>query len=476
MSSASPRLSLNTGVAIVVGSIIGSGLFIKPASMAQQLGSPWLLLLVWVAAGIMSLLGALIFAELGAMLPKTGGLFVHFHHLFGAPMAFLYGWSAFSIINTASVAAIAFVCASYLGQFFHLPQCTEAFVLRYAIPIPAIGTLYPFKDIGIKAVAIALVMGFSYINGRSLRAGGRFQQVSAIINFSIIALLSIGLLSAKTGTLSNFSHPYSYTTLLGLLAGIVTAFTGAFFAYDGWINIVSMAGEIREPQKNIPRSLLLGVAICMAIYILINFSYLYVLPVDRMAQSSLVAADAMRMAQGNGFALLAGGMIVCCTIGAINANVMATARVTYAMGRDGVLSSWFGQLEKSAGTPKNALMLHGWWTSLLIFSGSFDLLADMYVFITWLVYALGAIGIFYWRFKEPQRDRPYKIAGHPYVTFFFILFSVSYLVATLYKDITLFLQNQQPVINSLLALLITVAGIPIYYFSSRGQSRPAKID
>jgi APA family basic amino acid/polyamine antiporter len=237
-----------------------------------------------------------------------------------------------------------------------------------------------------------------------------------------------------------------------------------------------MAGEIREPQKNIPRSLLLGVAICMAIYILINFSYLYVLPVDRMAQSSLVAADAMRMAQGNGFALLAGGMIVCCTIGAINANVMATARVTYAMGRDGVLSSWFGQLEKSAGTPKNALMLHGWWTSLLIFSGSFDLLADMYVFITWLVYALGAIGIFYWRFKEPQRDRPYKIAGHPYVTFFFILFSVSYLVATLYKDITLFLQNQQPVINSLLALLITVAGIPIYYFSSRGQSRPAKID
>lgn len=476
MSASTSRLSLSTGVAIVVGSIIGSGLFIKPASMAAQLASPSWLLLVWVAAGVMSLLGALLFAELGAMLPKTGGLFVHFHHLFGAPMAFLYGWSAFSIINTASVAAIAYVCASYIGQFVPLAQCSNEFVLRYALPLPGLGTLYPFKDIGIKAVAIGLVMGFSFINAKSLRAGGRFQQVSAIINFSIIALLSIGLLSAKSGSLSNLSVSYSYTDMLGLVSGVVAAFTGAFFAYDGWINIVSMAGEIRAPQKNIPRSLLLGVAICMFIYILINFSYLFVLPIGQMAQSQLVAADAMRLAHGNGFALLAGGMIVCCTIGAINANVMATARVTYAMGRDGVLSGWFGQLDKRTGTPRNALFLHGTWTSLLLLSGSFDLLADMYVFITWLVYALGAIGIFYWRFKEPQRERPYRIAGHPYSTLFFIVFSVSYLVATVYKDVSLFLQHKQPVVNSGLALLITLAGIPLYFFSLRRRTLPRKID
>lgn len=476
MSASASRLSLSTGVAIVVGSIIGSGLFIKPASMAAQLASPGWLLLIWVGAGVMSLLGALVFAELGAMLPKTGGLFVHFHHLFGAPMAFLYGWSAFSIINTASVAAIAFVCASYIGQFVPLAQCSEEFIIRYALPIPGLGTLYPFKDIGIKAVAIGLVMGFSVVNAKSLRAGGRFQQVSAIVNFSIIALLSFGLLSAENGSLTNLSTSYTFTDRLALVSGIVAAFTGAFFAYDGWINIVSMAGEIRDPQKNIPRSLVLGVVICMLIYILINFSYLYVLPVDQMAQSPLVAADAMRLAHGNGFALLAGGMIVCCTLGAINANVMATARVTYAMGRDGVLSGWFGQLDKRAGTPSNALFLHGTWTSLLVFSGSFDLLADMYVFITWLVYGLGAIGIFYWRYKEPMRERPYKIAGHPYSTLLFILFSISYLVATVYKDVSLFLQHKQPVVNSGLALLITLSGIPLYYFSVRRRRLPAKID
>ncbi|MFM8591297.1 MAG: APC family permease [Sphingomonadales bacterium] len=476
MSSSASRLSLATGVAIVVGSIIGSGLFIRPAAMAQQLSSPWLLLLVWVAAGLMSFIGALIFAELGAMLPKTGGLFVHFNHLFGAPTAFLYGWSAFSIINTASVAAIAFVCASYIGQFVPLAQCSEELILRYPLPLPGLGTLYPLKDIGIKAVAIILVMGFSFINAKSLRAGGRFQQVSAIINFSIIALLSIGLLTAKTGSITNLTNAHAPADNWQLLAGLVAAFTGAFFAYDGWINIVSMAGEIREPQKNIPRSLLLGVAICMFIYILINFSYFYVLPVDAMASSALVAADAMRVAQGEQFALLAGGMIVCCTIGAINANVMATARVTYAMGRDGVLSGWFGQLDKGAGTPKNALMLHGWWTTLLIATGSFDLLADMYVFITWMVYLLGAVGIFYWRYKEPAYYRPYKISGHPYLTLLFVLFSAIYLLATIYKDITLYLEGKQAVIHSLLALVIVLAGVPLYFISPGRRKVAGKID
>jgi APA family basic amino acid/polyamine antiporter len=476
MTSSTSRISLATSVAIVVGSIIGSGLFIRPASMAQQLNSPSLLLLIWVLAGLMSLLGALLFAELGAMMPRTGGLFVHFNHLFGGPTAFLYGWSAFSIINTASVAAIAFVCASYLGQFVPLPACDPAFIQRYALPLPGLGTLYPFKDIGIKAVAILLVMGFSYINAKSLRAGGRFQQVSAIINFSIIALLSFGLLISKTGSIANLTTSYSFTDKLSFLSGVVAAFTGAFFAYDGWINIVSMAGEIKEPQKNIPRSLWWGVAICMGIYILINFSYLYILPIDIMAKSTLVAADAMRAAQGEQFALLAGGMIVCCTLGAINANVMATARVTYAMGRDRVLSDWFGQLDDKSATPRNALLLHGTWTSVLIFSGSFDLLADMYVFITWLVYLLGAIGLFYWRIKEPLRERPYRVKYHPFLTVFFILFSAMYLLATVYKDISLYLENKQPVINSLLALLIVLAGIPLYFFSSKQRSDPDKID
>jgi len=184
----------------------------------------------------------------------------------------------------------------------------------------------------------------------------------------------------------------------------------------------------------------------------------------------------MRVAQGDHFALWAGGMIVCCTLGALNANVMATARVTYAMGRDGVLTPWFGRLQNSTGTPRNALLLHGSWTSLLILSGSFQLLAEMYVFITWLVYLLGAIGVIYWRYKEPHRDRPYKVTGHPYLTWFFVLFAAAYLLATVYKDISQYCDGKQPVINSVLAILIVLAGFPVYMLSRRGRISPEKID
>jgi basic amino acid/polyamine antiporter, APA family len=458
-SSLAKKIGFWSATSIIAGSIIGSGVFKNPATMAGQLGSPVWLSLVWVIAGIFSLFGALIYAELGAMMPETGGIYVYFRKMFGDFVAFLYGWAAFSVINTAAVAAIAFVCAQYADYFLHLPRfaaVTEQSVIWH---LPFIGDLHPLENFGIKSLAVFLVIVFTALNYLSTKAGSAFQLVSTFVKMAVIALLVVGIFFS--------GHPKQGGALL---SGIIAAMTGAFFAYDGWINIASMAGEVKDPQKNIPKSLFLGVFACVIVYVLVNQAYLYVLPVEKMAASKLVAADAIGMALGNTGEAIVAAMIIICTLGAINGNTMATARITYAMGKDKVFWPWVGEEHKRFQTPGNALWLHGVWTCVFIITGSFDMLADMFVFITWIAYGLGAVGIFMLRKKMPAAERPYKIWGHPFVTIVFILFSAFYLVTTLYNDVTNYMAHRQPVINSVLGLVITGLGIPFYfYYRKRGR-------
>jgi basic amino acid/polyamine antiporter, APA family len=445
-SSLARKIGFWSATSIIIGSIIGSGVFKNPSDMAQQLGSPVWLTLVWIIAGLFSLFGALIYAELGAMMPETGGIYVYFRKMFGDFIAYLYGWAAFSVINTAAVAAIAFVCAYYADYFLHLPQFSDVIINNNIWHIPFIGDLYPLKDFGVKMLAVILVIVLTFLNYLSVKAGSYFQVVSTFLKMAVIAALIFGIFFSGHGSIQNFFHADMPKHGGALLSGIIAAMTGAFFAYDGWINIASMAGEVKQPKKNIPRSLLVGVFACIAVYVLVNQAYLYVLPVEKIATSSLVATDAMVVAVGNTGAAIVAAMIVICTFGAINGNVMATTRITYAMGKD------------------KALWLHGIWTSVFIVTGSFDMLANMFVFITWIAYGLGAVGIFMLRKKMPDKERPYKIWGHPFVTLFFIAFSGFYLISTVYNDITNYIHHRQPVINSLLGLAITAIGIPFYFY------------
>ena len=470
-SSLAKKIGFWSATSIIIGSIIGSGVFMKPASMAGQLGSPVWLTLVWVIAGIFSLFGALIYAELGAMLPETGGIYVYFRRMFGDFVAFLYGWAAFSVINTAAVAAIAFVCASYADYFLHLPQFNEAIVHANVWHIPFIGDLYPLKDAGVKVLAIVLVIGLTVLNCRSVNGGNRFQVISTIIKIAVIAALIFGIFIFGNGSVQNFVQAENPKHGAGLMNAVIAAMTGAFFAYDGWINIASMAGEVKQPQKNIPKSLWLGVLVCIIVYVLVNQAYLYVLPVEKVAASSLVASDAIAVALGATSGAIIAAMIVICTLGAINGNTMATTRITYAMGKDKVFLPWTGIEHKKYQTPANALWLHGIWTCMFIITGSFDMLADMFVFITWIAYGLGAVGIFMLRKKMPDQPRPYKIWGHPVVTILFIAFSAFYLITTVYNDVSNYLANRQPVINSLLGLLITALGIPLYFYYKRKRGK-----
>ena len=358
---------------IVAGSIIGSGVFMKPASMAAQLGSPIWLTLVWIIAGIFSLFGALIYAELGAMMPQTGGIYVYFKKMFGDFMAFLFGWAGLSVINTAAVAAISFVCAQYADYFLHLPRFDKITEQAYAWHIPFIGDLFPLENIGVKSLAVFFVILLTYLNYRSVKAGSAFQLFSTIVKIFVIAVLVFGIFLSGKGSIAHFTAAAAPREGFDLISGIIIAMTGAFFAFDGWINITSMAGEVKQPQRNIPRSLFAGVFICIAVYVLVNQAYLYVLPVEEIAASSLVASDAIGIALGSTSEAIVAAMIVICTFGAINGNIMATTRITYAMSKDRLFLPWSGREHKKFRTPGNALWLHGIWTSIFIISLSEDI-------------------------------------------------------------------------------------------------------
>jgi APA family basic amino acid/polyamine antiporter len=468
------KIKFLPGVALVVGSIIGSGLFMKPASMAAQLGSPELLILVWALAGIFTLMGALVFAELGAMLPQTGGIYAFFRHVFGDFWAFLYGWAAFAVINTAAVAAIAFVCAGYADHFLHLPEFNAAIVQKWRWDIPFIGTLYPLDHIGVKLLAVFIVLLLSWLNARSLAAGNAFQFFSTLLKVLVIGALILGIFFSGNGDLQNCRSDSIIIQNENWLGGLVLAMTGAFYAYDGWGNITFVAGEIHEPRRNIPRMLLAGVLICMAIYMLVNLAYLYVLPIDAMADSELVARDAAARAWGNTSGDIIAAMIVLCTLGAVNGNILACSRVSFAMGRDSLFPAAIGREHPKSGTPRNALWLHAIWTCGFILTGSFDMLADMFVFITWIAYGMGAVALFILRKREPQHPRPYRVWGYPLVPILFLGFTLFYFVSTLISDTQNYLAGRQPVVNSLLGMLITALGIPLFYlFRKRKNQEPA---
>ena len=467
----SRTFGLWSSVSIVVGGIIGSGIFMKPALMASELGSPLLLIGVWIFAGLLTLFGALTNAEVAAMIPETGGQYVFFQKMYGDFVAFLYGWSAFAVFNTAGVASIAFVLATYAEYFVKLPHFSKEIEQLIYLFIPGIGKIYPLENIGVKSLTILVVGGLTWVNYRSVESGGRLQVIFTALKVAAMGFLILGLLFGGNGTWSRVIE--SSTTIhhsgWSLVLAIIAATSGAFWGYDGWNNITFVAGEIKDPQKNIPKSLLFGLLITIVIYGLINLAYTFVLPIDQIASSSFVASDAARQV----FGLAAGGLIavlvIVSTFGTTNGNILATARVSFAMAREKRFFRWASTVHPKFKTPGHALVLHAIWTSMLVLSGSFDMLTNMLVFVSWLFYGLSAVGIFILRKKMPLAERPYKVWGYPFVPALFILITFLFLVLTLTNDISNYVSGISPLINSLFGLLLTALGIPLYFYFKRAS-------
>ncbi|HEX5219424.1 MAG TPA: amino acid permease [Verrucomicrobiae bacterium] len=464
-----PTLGLFSTVMLVVGGVIGSGIFKKSSVMAAQLGSPELLLFVWILAGVITLLGALTNAEIASFIPETGGQYVYFERMYGPFFAFLYGWALFAIIQCGSIAAVAYVFAEYSTQFVVLPEFSEA-IATWSFHLPFIGDITPLKEIGTKGVAAVLIILLTAVNYLGVRFGGLVQNIFTVAKVIAMLLLVLGAFLLPTGpSMAHFTTDSTKVELTGLawFAGIAAALNGAFWAYDGWNKLTYIAGEVKQPQRNIPLGLVWGMVIVTAIYLLMNLAYLWVLPIDAMAKSRLVAATVAAKIFTNGGFWVA-GLVMLSTFGTVNAIILATARVYFSMAQKNVFPRFLGNVHPRFHTPAASLVVQGVWSVLLLFSGTFDMLTDTLIFVTWIFYAAGAYGVFVMRRKMPEAPRGYKVPGYPVVPWVFILFALAFLGLTFYNDLATYraavADGKPALINSVFGTALVLIGTPIYFF------------
>lgn len=479
-----PTLGIFSTTMIVVGAVIGSGIFRKPGTMAAELighgvGMPELLLGVWILAGIITLFGALTNAEVASMIPETGGQYVYFERMYGPFSAYLYGWAVFIVIQTGSIASIAYIFAEYAGQYFALPQLSpELSTFSFALPI---GTFRPFAEFGMKMIAALLIVALTVVNYLGVRFGGTVQNVFTMAKVAaIVTLIVLTFVAPEVGSAHNFvADSRSHVTKLGGLAlalGIAGALQGAFWAYDGWNNITYIAGEVRRPRTTIPRALIAGMTVIISVYVLMNLAYIYVLPIDVMASSTLVASDvAERIVNGGGRLIAAAVMLS--TFGTVNGTILASARVYFSMARHNVFPRFLGRAHPRFHTPASSLVMQCFWSVLLLFSGTFDSLTDTLIFVSWIFYAAGAFGLFVLRRRYPNAERPYRVPGYPWVPGLFVLFAIAFLALTVYSDVSKYIEaraaGEPAVINSAFGLVLVAMGIPIYlFFRFAGKGRP----
>jgi APA family basic amino acid/polyamine antiporter len=468
-----PTLGLFSTVMLVVGGVIGSGIFRKTGGMAAELGSPELLLLVWVLAGVITLFGALTNAEIASLIPETGGQYVYFERMYGPFFAFLYGWAIFAIIQCGSIAAVAYLFAEYAGRLIPLPEFSTA-TAAWSFHLPFIGHITPFAEIGTKGLAAALIILLTAVNYLGVRFGGLVQNIFTIAKLAAMALLVAGAFLPSTGgSAANFTTPSATVHLSGLalFAAIAAALQGAFWAYDGWNKLTYIAGEVKQPQRNIPRALLWGMLTVTAIYVLMNVAYLYVLPVDELAKSKkfFVFDVAEKIFTGGGNWIAA--LVMLSTFGTTNAIIMATARVYFSMARMNVFPRFIGTVHPRFHTPGAALVVQGVWSVALLFSGTFDTLTDTLIFVTWIFYAAGAYGVFVMRRKLPNAPRAYKVPGYPIVPWVFIVFALTFLGFTVYNDFVTYREavaaGKPGLINSVFGVALVLIGTPIYFYYRR---------
>jgi basic amino acid/polyamine antiporter, APA family len=476
------RIGLVAAVAFGIGSIIGSGIFKKPGVMATQLGSPELLVLVWVVTGFMTLFGSLSIAELSGMFSDAGGQYAYFNRSYNRFTGFLYGWAVFAIIQTGSIASIAYVFSDSFGYFFSFPRFPES-VEAFTIPIPLLGGITPLRFIGLKFCTIALIIFLTLMNYLGVRLGSAIQVLFTSMKVLTISAIIVLAFTFGHGSIGNFfqSTIPAGTAQSTVFLAFIVAMSGAFWAYDGWINVTYISGEIRNVQRTLPVSMLITALTVMCIYILVNLAYIYVMPVGEMAArysgavaqggSYLVATDVARSFWGDRSGSFIAAAIMISTFGAVNGTIMMTARVNYSMAREGLFFRKIGEITPRFRTPGPSLALQGIWASLLVLSGTFDQLTDMLIFVSWIFYGAAAFGVFVLRRKMPDAPRPYRVWGYPWVTGTFVAFALLFVIFTLYTDITSFMNGRSPLINSLMGVLLVALGIPGYvYWNGKRKS------
>jgi basic amino acid/polyamine antiporter, APA family len=464
-----PTLGLFTTITIVVGGVIGSGIFRNPATMAGILHSPELLLAVWIVAGIVTMFGALTNAEVSGMIPSTGGQYHYFKVMYGDFIAYLYGWALFVVIQSGSIASITYVFAEYFNALFPLWRLEADVISSVQISLP-FATIYPLDNLGVKLLTFAGVAALTMVNILGVREGGRVQVVFTVAKVAAILFLVIAAFVFGSGSFANLSLSSELSSVpagTALVFALAMAMNKALWSYDGWNNLTYVAGEVRNPQRTIPRGLMIGTAVCIAVYALINVAYLYILPIDSLSASESVAADVARAVFGPWGVTFVAVAVMVSTLGTSNGTILASSRVYYAMAKEGRFFSSLGTVHGRTGTPARSLVVQLTWTTVLIFTGTFDMLTDMLIFVSWVFYGLGALGVFVLRRRMPDAPRPYRTWGYPIVPAVFILFSIVFLIFTIASDVAAYQEGRAPVINSLWGVVLLCTGMPLYWYFRR---------
>jgi basic amino acid/polyamine antiporter, APA family len=458
VSATRPELSRDLGVshatAVVVGTIIGSGIFLVPTEMMQAVGSARLVYLAWVVGGLLSFFGALTYAELGAMKPQAGGEYVYVRDAYGPLAGFLYAWTWFIIAKPASVATIVTGLVRILGTFSMF-----SFFLHDAISIP-------FAVTWGQLVAISAAILISVLNYLGVKKAGEFQLVFTILKVAIIVgivIVCFAVSSSSSGW-SNFAT--TFTGAKGGVAGFMAALVAALWAYDGWNDLNMVAGEVKNPGRNVPIALIAGVATVGALYVLVNGGVQYVMPANAIAASPRPASDAVAAVMGHlGASIVSAGMAISMLV-TLNGTIMSGGRIPYAVARDGYFFSTLAEVNPRFRTPANALAVQCVLSILLLLLGAnFRQLFSITIFAEWLFYMISASSVFIFRWREPDAPRPYRMFGYPVVPALFLAVAAFLLYYTF--------RGEWP--NSLYGLLVILAGVPVFAWFRWRRIRQARL-
>ncbi len=432
-------IGLPHATAMVVGIIIGASIFVQPSEITGQVPSVSGVFLVWLISGMLTFFGALVCAELASIFTETGGVYVYLKEAYSPSVGFLWGWAMFWSMHSGIIAAIAVIFARYVAYFF------------------------PTGDPGIKAIAIAVILILSMINYLGVKQGSRLQLLFTLGKVvAIVFIISAGFILGSrvsehfvAGSLADQTVSL-HSFFLALVAGL--------FAFGGWHMVTYNSEETIDPQKTIPRALMLGTLIVTLCYIAMNAVYMYVLPLDRVASSTRIAADAANALIGFGGGAFLSSLVIFSTFGALNGIILCGPRVYYSMAQDGLLFRWIGDIHPRHRTPHKAIFLQALWSSVLVATGTYRALFTRVVYTEWIFFALMAFGLFLFR-RRPGIIRGFKIWGYPAVPAIFIVFSLSIVVNQLVSDPK----------ESLFGLSIVLLGVPVYYLWVNKRTKERKL-
>lgn len=443
--------------AIVVGTVIGSGIFLVPSPMIKNVGSTAMLFGVWIAGGLLSLFGALSYAELAAALPEAGGEYVYLREAYGPLWGFLYGWTQMWVAKSGSIATLATAFFIYLANF--RPELGSVLAV---IPLPLGENGRPLEISYGQILAMLVIAVLALINYFGVKVGGNFQIVVTIIKVALIAaIIAIGLGSGH-GDAAHFS---ASTPAIGGITGFFAALVAALWAYDGWNNVSMVSSEIRNPQRNLPLALILGTLAVIFIYLLANIAYFYVLAPAEVAGTERVASEMMRRILGGGGANAVSLAAMISIFAALNGSILSGSRVPYAMALDGRFFRSVAYVHPVHRTPSVSILALSAWSAVLVLSGRYDQLYTYVIFASAILYGMATASVIVLRYKRPEMPRPYRTLGYPFVPIAFVIAIACLVASTLVKSPR----------ESLMGLGLIALGLPFYYYWKKSTNAGPRV-